>query len=415
MNDSPREPRRISRYVPAAAIAVVAGAAAWLAARSLQQDFAAYWVAGAARRAGLSPYVNHVGGAAAPDLWDGVAVFAHSRFLYPPLAAEAFRPLARLPYFAAKLVFTFASVAAWIAASMTAARQADDRHSTAVFVAGALAYPLYLHLERGQLDLLLLPLLLLAFTSDRPARAGVALAAAAAFKPTLLALVPVLAAMDRRRAAGVALAGAAAVVAATLAVSGPALTWEYAREVLPRAALYGEGGDASMVLPFSRLEARASDLEDGAATLDGRTYRQEAWAGPASASLPRLLAPDGPTKVAARAPALVLFGALLFAARAVRRRGAASQALVLWAAAAACVITSPAGWIMGFVWALPLVAWLRALRDGADTPASWWALALAGVACACPPPAAAWAPLAGLALVAAAVTLALAQPREGAA
>src|SRR6185436_700092 len=88
---------RLSRYIPAAAIAVVASAAGWLAMRSLQQDLAAYWVAGAARSAGLDPYVNHVGGPVAPELWDGVAVFAHSRFLYPPLIAELFRPLARLP------------------------------------------------------------------------------------------------------------------------------------------------------------------------------------------------------------------------------------------------------------------------------------------------------------------------------
>jgi hypothetical protein len=409
MNDH----QRFSRYVPAAAIAVVACVAGWLATRSLQQDFAAYWVAGAARRAGLSPYVNHVGSAAAPDLWDGVAVFAHSRFLYPPLAAEAFRPLARLPYFAAKVVFTFASVGAWIAASAMAARRAGGRHAAATFAAGALAYPLYLHLERGQLDLLLLPLLLIAFTGDRPVRAGLALAAAAAFKPTLLALVPVLAAMGRVRAAAAALAGAGAIALATFALCGPALTMEYAREVLPRAALYGEGGDASMVLPSSRLEAHASELEDGAARIDGRAYRQEAWPGLASASLSRLLAPEGPTQVAARAPALALLGALLLAARAVRRRSSASQALVLWAAAVACVIASPAGWVMGFVWALPLVPWLAALRARAG--ASWWALAVAGLACACPPPAAAWAPFAGLALVTAAVALALAPASEVAA
>jgi hypothetical protein len=59
---------------------------------------------------------------------------------------------------------------------------------------------------------------------------------------------------------------------------------------------------------------------------------------------------------------------------------------------------------MGFVWALPLVPWLARLRP---RRAAWWALAVAGVACACPPLGAAWAPLAGTALVAAAVALAL--------
>ena len=78
---------RLSKYVPAAAIALVAGFAGWVATASLQQDFAAYWVAGAARRAGLDPYVNHLGEAGGRAPWDGVSVFAHSRFLYPPIAA----------------------------------------------------------------------------------------------------------------------------------------------------------------------------------------------------------------------------------------------------------------------------------------------------------------------------------------
>ncbi|HEX4403719.1 MAG TPA: hypothetical protein VH560_02755 [Polyangia bacterium] len=36
-------------------------------------------------------------GVSAPELWDGVAVFTHSRFLYPPIVAELFRPFAALP------------------------------------------------------------------------------------------------------------------------------------------------------------------------------------------------------------------------------------------------------------------------------------------------------------------------------
>src|SRR5215471_12225679 len=98
--------RRIASYVfSAAAVVAVAAAAAWLARSSLQQDFAAYWVAGGARRLGLDPYVNHVGaGGGAP--WDGVSVFAHSRFLYAPLIADLLRPWAALPYAAAKALFS---------------------------------------------------------------------------------------------------------------------------------------------------------------------------------------------------------------------------------------------------------------------------------------------------------------------
>ena len=107
-----------------AAVAVVGAFAAYAARSSLQEDFAAYWVAGAARRLGLDPYVNHVGGPVAPALWDGVAPFRHSRFLYPPLVAELFRPLAALPYRAAKALYTAAAVAAWIGAALLCGRRA---------------------------------------------------------------------------------------------------------------------------------------------------------------------------------------------------------------------------------------------------------------------------------------------------
>jgi alpha-1,2-mannosyltransferase len=408
---------RLSIYVPAAAIALVAGVAGWVATRSLQQDFAAYWVAGAARRAGLDPYVNQVGGAAAPDLWDGVAVFAHSRFLYPPLVAELFRPFAALPYLFAKATFTALMLGAWLAAALVVAREAGARAATALG-AGALFYPLYLALERGQIEPLVLLLLALAFAARaRPVAAGAAVAAAAAFKPALVGVVVLLAALGRWRVAGAALAGLAVVALASVAVSGPALARAYATRVLPRAALYGEGGDASMLLPPERLAARADALESGVATLGGREYLQVAWGGPASASLPRLLAPEGPTRLASRAPAAGLLVLLVAAARAARRRGrsAPREALLLWAAAVACVVASPAGWVMGLVVALPLVPWLVALRGaGGRAGALVRVVGLAVLACACPPPVAGWAAVAGALLVAATVALALALPAEAA-
>jgi hypothetical protein len=177
---------RFSRYVPAAAIAIVAGVAGWVATSSLQQDFAAYWVAGAARRAGLDPYVNQLGGPGAPELWDGVAVFAHSRFLYAPIVADVFRAFALFPYPLAKALWTALMVAAWVGAALATARAVGGRSASAVALgAGALFYPLHLALERGQIEPLVLLLLVGAFGATSRARAGAALAAAAALKPAL--------------------------------------------------------------------------------------------------------------------------------------------------------------------------------------------------------------------------------------
>jgi hypothetical protein len=412
MNDT-----RLSRYVPAAAIGVVAVMAGWVATRSLQQDFAAYWVAGAARRAGLDPYLNRLGDPAAPDLWDGVAVFVHSRFLYAPIVAELFRVLALAPYEVAKATFTAIMVVAWIGATVATARAVDRRSGLAVaLAAGALFYPLHLALERGQIEPLVLLLLAVAFGARvRPALAGAALAAAAAFKPGLASVVLVLATLGRGRTAAAALVGLAAVAVASVAVSGPALAREYAAQVLPRAAFYGEGGDESMLLPPARLAAHADELEAGMATLDGRAYALSAWNGPASASLPRLLAPERSTRLTARAPACLLLASLVAAALVARRRGRseAREAVLLWAAAAACVVASPAGWIMGLVVALPLVPWLVRSGEGAQT-AGGWRLGVGGalVACAVPPPFAGWAAGAGALLVLAAIGWALALPRE---
>jgi Glycosyltransferase family 87 len=398
-----------------AAGAVVA-AAAWLCRASLQQDFAAYWVAGAARRAGLDPYVNHVG---KPGLWDGVAVFAHSRFLYAPLVAELFRPLAALPYLQAKSLFTAASVVAWAWASAVAARAfgpAERRRSTEVALAlgcGALFFPLYLHLERGQIDLFALLLLLAAWIfRARAGAAGAALAAAAALKPALAGVLPVVVALGRWRAVAAAVAWAAVLGAVTLVVSGPALLVEYVTQVLPRAARYGEGGTAEMLLPPARLEALAGALDADAIVFDGRSYRAAVWEGPASASLPRLLAPDGPAAPALVVPSGAALVGLIAAARVVSRRRRAisrrqpacdAEALVFFAAAVACVVASPSGWTMGLVVALPMAPIARAARaSGALGRAGATAIGLGLLACACPPPFPGFAALAGAALVVAA-------------
>jgi hypothetical protein len=402
-----------------AAVAVVGAFAAHAARASLQQDFAAYWTAGAARRLGLDPYLNHVGGAAAPALWDGVAPFRHSRFLYPPLVAELCRPLAALPYGAAKALFTAAAVGAWVAAALLCGRRA----AAVVLVAGALFFPLYAHLERGQIDLFALPLLVAAWRRrDRALLAGAALAAAATLKPALLGALPVLAALGRWRWAAAALGGTLAVGALTVVICGPGLLAEYHATVLPRALLYGEGGTEAMLLPSARFPPSA---DGDAVVLDGRDYRQSLWELPLSASWPRLLAPRAPTRPSALGPYVVSAAALVVAARQLARRrrpapasaeAATPETLLAGAAVIACVVTSPTGWVMGLVWALPLAPLIaRALGPGRAPPALAIGLAASWLACALPPLVPGFAAVAGAALAIASATLALRPSPEGAA
>jgi Glycosyltransferase family 87 len=400
-----------------AAVAVACAAGAWFVARSLQQDFAAYWVAGTSRRLGLDPYLNYVGnhggldGASGP--WDGVAIFRHSRFLYAPLTADLFRPLAALGYPAAKAIFTAAMLAAWIGAGLVVSELWDDhrRGRTTFFVASALFFPFYRHLERGQIDLLILLCLALAWRErarTTPWVAGAALAAGIAFKPALAGLLPVVWAGGRGRVALAALGAGMALLGLTALADGPARLREYATEVVPRAALYGEGGTEEMLLPPERFGAADQAEDDGTTRLGGRRFRTTIGDAPTTASLPRLLAPETPSPASTRLPYLLAIAALTLAANRLRSRDEATAGTLLyWAAAVACVVTSPAGWVMGLVLALPLATVGTALVAEGRLPRGPAAAgAIAWAALALPAPFAGWAALAGVALIAAAVAAA---------
>ncbi len=334
------------RALPALAGAAVLGVGLACATTSLQQDFAAYDAAGTARRAGLDPYVNQVGARQPARLWDGLAPFQHSRFLYPPLVAELFRPAAAVPYLAAKTIFTLVMIAAWLGAAALVTER------PALFLAAsALFFPLWRHLERGQIDLLLLLLLALAWRFRHQAwAAGLTMGAAIAIKPAMAGVALIVAALGHVRAAGAAVAALVVVAGLTIAVDGTPRLREYLTEVVPRAALYGEGGTASMLLPDEQIPAEG---DDGISVRDGRAYRTTLWDAPAAASLPRLLAPEGPTRRSAWLPFAIGFALLAACARRCVAIGGRADWL-FWGAAVACVVTSPAGWVMGLVLALPL-------------------------------------------------------------
>ena len=391
----------------------VGTAAMTFAVASLQQDLAAYWIAGKTRWLGLDPYLSYGGSAIAPRLWDGVAPYQHSRFLYPPLAAELFRLLAIVPYRFAKVAFTGAAVAGWLLTARLVARRPGGRpqDSSVVFLTGALFLPLYFHLERGQIDLLLLPLVFWAWSRrDRAAGAGAALALAATFKPALLGLLPVIVALGRWRWAAATLAFCGVAVVAGVMISGPALTREYATVVLPRAALYGEGGNEEMLnnrpLPITDEDGETTELE-------GISYKIALWPfdRPASASLPRLFAPTAPHWATSVLPYLFVIAGLAWAARRLRPGhdnpdnliSDDAELLLFTAAILACVVTSPTGWVMSFVWALPIapLVWTAAARARVPRRLAGL-LGAAWVACALAPLLTGWAAIMGTALVVAA-------------
>src|SRR5207245_1270771 len=89
-------------------------------------------------------------------------------------------------------------------------------------------------------------------------------------------------------------------------------------EVLPRAALYGEGGTDEMLLHESSVEEGDGDR----VILDGVSYRVTIppFDGPAAASLPRLIAPGSPHWVTSLLPFAIVMTGLAWVARRLPRR-----------------------------------------------------------------------------------------------
>ncbi len=194
---------------------------------SLQMDFSAFYTAGEALNAGLSPYQNHV--QASPGIWDGVDRYQHSRFLYPPLVATLFQPVAHLPYHVAKVAWMVVGLLALIGALLLAMRLIGVRLSEpAAWITWLVAltfHPLLTFLERGQIDSLTLLLLTAAIallcTRRREGTAGLLIAAATLLKLHTVLLLPFLVLRRRRRALIGYAIGGVLILVLSLILNGP--------------------------------------------------------------------------------------------------------------------------------------------------------------------------------------------------
>jgi len=347
--------------------------------RSLQMDFSAFWAAGRAVDAGLSPYVNHV--TRNPPIWDGIDTYRHSRFLYPPLVARAFQPLGRMPYHEAKFVWMLLSLAALAGALALAARQVGIERSLpsvlALAILVAAFFPVLTLIERGQNDSVTLLLLLgaIGWTSSGPRRSlasGALLAAATWLKLHCVFLIPFVLLRRRWRVLVGFFAASGALVLIGLIIDGPQALTEYLRRELPRIARYGERGSREMRLPAQTLQPLVESIASGRTLLDGRTYDVEAFQFVLNGSLVRT--PIGRATwstirsvgvpIAPGHVSLVFFAVGLAGCIAWQRRfgppGRGDRStgnLIYWQSALVVVLLcAPVTWAMGVVWLLPVGA-----------------------------------------------------------
>lgn len=349
------------------------GQVAQILTTSLQMDFAAFYIAGAAENAGLSPYRTHL--QTDPPLWDGINEFQTSRFLYPPLVATFFQPWAQLDYPTAKLLWTFFGLiclwtSVWLVNRQWRLQQAPIQSIVfALFV--TMYFPLLTYIERGQIDALNLLLLTTAIgaliTSHRTGQlgAGILIALATLFKLQCIYFVPFL--LWRRcwwAIVGYAFGGLL-LVALTVSINGSDALINYLRVEMPRISQYGDLGAADQLMDRETWAALHTDLPDGYTQINGHPYQPEAFFFTKNAttvrnlhSILRRFVPDISQTVVSLL-ALGGFFTLLVGWEWVRglrdQTWSLRQNFFYWQLVLLIILLAgPMTWIMNLIWLLPL-------------------------------------------------------------
>jgi hypothetical protein len=264
---------------------------------SLQMDFSAFYTAGESLNKGLSPYSNHI--TRSEPIWDGVDTFTHSRFLYPPLVANSFQPIAALPYHYAKQLWMLISLVSLFFSLLVSFRLifADQDLADnfviqcAVAIFTCLYYPLLTFLERGQIDSITLLLLVFGISKmirDQPSLwSGILFAIATLLKLHVVFIVPFLILQKQWMAVAGYITGCILISILTLALNGSTLPINYIFEQLPRISTYGEGGTDTMKVPPQVVQKALSGVPTGSTLKDGGIYQPSDFEFSSNATLVR--------------------------------------------------------------------------------------------------------------------------------
>lgn len=329
--------------------------------QSLQMDFTAYYTAGKVMNLGLSPYNNYI----AQDwlLWDGVAQFKHSRFLYPPIAGSFFQPIAKLDYSTAKHIwnylnffFVIGAIFLWLKFSRF------DKNIFAVLIAGIFTFnffPFYTLLERGQIDgltFLLLTAGIFLMSERKNIAAGIFFAMASVFKFYCLLLIPFLLLKKKFNTAISFIGSVVIVISAMYLFNGTPLVNDYVFNQLPRISEFAESGTEDMKIDSWILKNYFTISRYSISLIDGQPFVSESISFFSKASLIKVI-----TSVQSKAGldlsstfwSAILFILILFLfGKNIRSYSTLYQWTIILLVILIC---SPFTWVMNLVWLLPVL------------------------------------------------------------
>jgi hypothetical protein len=134
----------------------------FLSQQSFQMDFNAFYYASQTIRNGLNPYYNHI--LVSEDFFDAFNLSNLSRFLYPPSSLMFFYPLSMLDYFNSRMLFSGIIWIALFGSILLLNKKYEIKKYQLILV--LLSFPVISNFERGQIDIIILFLVLM-FTATK--------------------------------------------------------------------------------------------------------------------------------------------------------------------------------------------------------------------------------------------------------
>lgn len=319
----------------------------YLILETYQIDCRSFYLAGKSVLWGLDPYLNYVG--VHPEFYGPVnsELSPASGFRYPPLAALLFAPMGLVEYQTAKALFSLVMVGFLGLLAFGMARRSQSRLPGEAVLFMLMSFPVLALVERGQVDSVLVYLVVLAFWLDESGGgrwrwlSPLLLGFAAIVK--IFPAVALLYFLVRRRWGYVAqtVAWGAALLLVPLAYFGPSVYGHFWQRTLPQVF-----GGITTTLPLD-VHGQGVRLNRVVQTVDSYDLL---------ASHDFVNGYMNPLLQNSTAGALVCGAVLSVLLLGVMRR--CSGQYQFYALLTVINLYNPVAWIMGLVWYLPLFLYL---------------------------------------------------------
>ena len=332
-------------------------------------DFTAYYTAGNVLNHNLSPYINHI--TTDWNLWDGLGTFKHSRFLYPPLVANLFQPLAELSYIDAKYIWNFFNLLCLIFCYILLLKIFDyQKELNKILFSGILCFnffPFIALLERGQIDCLTLVFLLSGlyfYTKGKNEYlTGFLWGIATLFKLYTFLMIPFLILRKKFKILFGYFSGIVLIVIITLTLNGFDNTYNYIFKEAPRIAKYGSSGTKEMQIPVWILQAYFPMCPTSVTIVQGRMYVTESISFNSKASFIRffeVIQEKFPVKISNSVFSILVF-LIFFIFIAIYYKKYFNKLdfkndFIFWQIIFIIILfSSPYTWVMNLIWMLPVI------------------------------------------------------------